>query len=492
MNLLSLVSARKSPAPVQASQGPWPLDTPLIRWSRYARDTWTLQDAMQDVICFGQKGSGKTSASGRLFARKFLQAGFGGIVLCAQQEEAQNWRGYLKDTDREKDGRFFTLDGPHRFNPIAWEAGQSGGVDFSENIVHLVSDVAGIRKKPGVTSMELPFWGEQRERLLRNAIELLLLVGEPVTLSGIHQIVSGVPSSLAEAEDPQWEHSSPVHALLTRAKGSKAAAQALPGIQHYFLKDWPKLGSKERGGIGADLTGLLDPLTRGKLAELFGTTINLSPDDLEEGRVIVIDVPMKHRLIAQYAALLWLQSVYRFASRRTWDPPNTRPLFVFVDETQYYATPADARFQSTSRHHGFSVVRLTQSLPGLRAAYGSQDETDALLSHCCTRIFHLNTCAVTNEWASKSVGHAVQVRQSISKNHQADGDPQHSFAETQDWSCPQEAFLDLKSGGKRHKQIVESIVAQAGRRFLDGRRWIISECLQKKNEKPQPSPAVLR
>jgi hypothetical protein len=44
------------------------------------KDVWTIQDALQDVIVFGQKGSGKTSASGRLFARKYLQAGFAGLV----------------------------------------------------------------------------------------------------------------------------------------------------------------------------------------------------------------------------------------------------------------------------------------------------------------------------------------------------------------------------------------------------------------------------
>ena len=158
----------------------WPLDLPLIRWSRHPRDVWTLADALQDVIVFGQKGSGKTSASGRLFALKYLEAGFGGIVLCAQEEESANWRNYLKETGRERDGRFFSFDGPYRFNPLAWEA-QKSDPDFVENIVHLLSDVASIRKKRVLVASEVPFWGEQRDKLLRNAISLLMLVGEPVT-----------------------------------------------------------------------------------------------------------------------------------------------------------------------------------------------------------------------------------------------------------------------------------------------------------------------
>jgi hypothetical protein len=234
------------------------------------------------------------------------------------------------------------------------------------------------------------------------------------------------------------------------------------------------------GGLGLQpLTGLLDPLTRGRLAKFFGGTTNLSPDDLEDGRVIVIDTPMRYRQIGQYAALLWLHSVYRSASRRAWKPPHARPLFVFIDETQYYLTPADHLFQSTSRHHGYSVVRLTQSLPGLRATYGADDDTDALLSHCCTRIFHLNTCAVTNEWASKSIGQDIQVRQTVSQS-QYDSYPQESYAEAHEASCPPQVFRRLKSGGNRHRRQVHAVVTQAGRTFLEGKTWIISGYRQTK------------
>jgi len=123
----------------------WPLELPLIWWSQRPRDVWTLVDALQDVVVFGRKGSGKTSASGRLFARKYLAAGFGGIVLCAQEEAAQNWRGYLKETGREGDGAFFTLGGPYRFNPLAWDAQKSGGADFAKNVVNLLLDCSSVR-----------------------------------------------------------------------------------------------------------------------------------------------------------------------------------------------------------------------------------------------------------------------------------------------------------------------------------------------------------
>ena len=181
----------------------WPLDLPLIQWSRYPRDTWTLRDALQDVVVFGSKGSGKTSATGRLLALKYLRAGFGGLVLCAQETEAQNWRGYLEETGREVDGRFFTLDGSFQFNPLAWEAQKSGGLEYAENVVHLLSDCASIRKKRVLVSGEVPFWGEQRDKLLRNAISLLRATVDLLARHGASVVVDTRPAlSYVEVDVP--------------------------------------------------------------------------------------------------------------------------------------------------------------------------------------------------------------------------------------------------------------------------------------------------
>ena len=51
----------------------------LVRFSEHPQDTWNLQDAFQGVLIMGENGSGKTSGSGKHFARKYLQNGFGGL-----------------------------------------------------------------------------------------------------------------------------------------------------------------------------------------------------------------------------------------------------------------------------------------------------------------------------------------------------------------------------------------------------------------------------
>ncbi len=73
----------------------WDLDRPLFYLS--PQDPWTIRDACEGVQIFGAIGSGKTSGSGAAIAKAFLQAGFGGLVLCAKPEERLLWERYARD-----------------------------------------------------------------------------------------------------------------------------------------------------------------------------------------------------------------------------------------------------------------------------------------------------------------------------------------------------------------------------------------------------------
>src|ERR1700745_3435266 len=100
---LSLLFGPRQQRGLEPSLSNWPLDLPLVRFSRRDADLWTLGDACQGVLIMGENGSGKTSGSGQLIARKFLQNGFGGLVLCFKTDEADLWRQYLKRAGREPD-----------------------------------------------------------------------------------------------------------------------------------------------------------------------------------------------------------------------------------------------------------------------------------------------------------------------------------------------------------------------------------------------------
>src|SRR5215467_15436673 len=181
----------------------WPLSMPLVRFSRLPADTWTLADSFQGVAIFGENGSGKTSGSGRVLARRYLEAGLGGLVLCFKTDEADLWHSYLRAAAREEDGRFFGVNEAFRFNFMDYEA-RSSGVDFAENLVTLLVDIASVQKRTEATGSEAHFWLPQKKKLLRNAITLLLLAEEPVQLRALYEMILAAPKMPDDVSTAKW------------------------------------------------------------------------------------------------------------------------------------------------------------------------------------------------------------------------------------------------------------------------------------------------
>src|SRR5208283_3651343 len=112
MGIWSLLTKKIERSP--AREGPWPDDLEI---ARFGQDVFSLAEAKQGICIFGENGSGKTSGSGRLFARKFLEKGFGGLVLCfksgkdERDDDAKLWLRYLREMGRESDARIFSATG---------------------------------------------------------------------------------------------------------------------------------------------------------------------------------------------------------------------------------------------------------------------------------------------------------------------------------------------------------------------------------------------
>ena len=118
------------------------LDFPLIKFSDDRNDWWTLRNAVEGVQIFGGIGSGKTSGSGRMIASSFLKNGFGGIVLCAKPDEADEWIRYARECGREDDLILFREGSEWRFNPLHYETTRSGkGAGLTMNITELCMTV---------------------------------------------------------------------------------------------------------------------------------------------------------------------------------------------------------------------------------------------------------------------------------------------------------------------------------------------------------------
>ena len=479
MSWLPLLSRKGNKSESKETTGAWPLGLPLVRFSELRSDIWTLADAFQGVLILGENGSGKTSGSGHLFARKFLQAGFGGLVLCFKTDEADLWRSYLKAAGREEDGRFFSVQNEFRFNFMDYEATTSG-VDFAENLVTLLVDVSSVQRRTEATGSEAHFWLPQKKKLLRNAISLLLMAQRHIQLRTLYQLLIDSPQTPEQAANAKWQESSFLFKLLLEAEIKSGDHPEFRLIEDYWLRETAALPSKTRETIHADFTGMFDPLCRGKIGELFGTDTNLTPDDILDGKVVVIDIPVaKYREIGQYAALIWAQLFQRAVDRRNYEAPGGRPVFLWEDEAHYFTIEQDALFQTTARSKGISVVRLTQNLPNFLDAYGrdGRHKVDTLLGNHATKLFHRNGDPTTNEWASKVIAKETQYRHSLSSSGSIQSsqgfNASTSVSEVEEDSCPPKEFIGLKNGGKKNDYIVEGILFQSGRLWNKNRRWTV-------------------
>jgi hypothetical protein len=189
-----------------------------VEFSPLTKDVWTLSHACQGTLIMGETGSGKTSGSGSLIARKFLANGFGGLVLCCKDDEADEWRKMLKEAGREADGRFFNVDDHWRFNFLDYEGKTSAAKVFIENLVHLLLDVASVRKRSEPTGSEASYWLPQKKKLIRNAIELLKMAGLPTKLRSIYDLIRSSPEDARQLTDAQWLTESYLYQVLLQAE----------------------------------------------------------------------------------------------------------------------------------------------------------------------------------------------------------------------------------------------------------------------------------
>jgi hypothetical protein len=437
---------------------------PLIRFSPDPRDDLTLEKACENVLVTGATGSAKTTAVLALIAKTYLCNGFGGLVLCAKEDEADRWREYLDQTGRAADGRFFGIGAGLYFNFLEHEASRPGV--FLENLVEMMLRVSTTQRVQSHGG-DSEFWIPQKKKLIRNALELLMLAGERITLPGVYAVMRDTPQDAAVAKNRRARNEGVVFQFLSRAESraqSPRQKKAITDLLDFYLREWPMLDKEVRLDVEADFTGTFDPLCRGELGELFCTTTNVTPEECFNGAIIVVNIPERvHYEAARHCGLIWAQCFQRAADRRRYVAPTTRPLFEMIDECHLFAGDDDHLFSSTSRSQGVSIVRACQNYPLLKSGYGNPDKVDGMAGNHVTKICCRNDDPQTVDWLSKMAGERMQPRMSVSANGRAGGDDYSlSISESKERVCPSWRFAHLANAGAEHGGIAEAVLIRPG------------------------------
>lgn len=426
---------------------------------RFQDDPWKVADAVEGTQVFGGTGSGKTTGSGRAIARRFIQAGFGGLVLTAKPDDLLQWVRYLRAaglSDRQIRERLVVVEPPGTPHPAAvrpraTEDGEptsreterplelpvcqgfnflqyehEAGNGLTHDIVSLFLNT--MSAGGGVVSRADPYWDEALRELLTHAVDLALCGTDPGTgrpalqLDDLVALIRTAPQSRSEAASPTWRNATTSRcwqliSLATRAaKDGRLPSGRLHDLAQtvdYWLNDFPSLSDRTRSVVVSSFTAKAAGLLRYPLRELLcGTTstaVSALPEVTHRGKIVILNLPVKlYGEVGRFAQTIWKTVWQRATERRVgqlaaeW--PAQRPVFLWADEAQYFLTREDALFQQTARSALAATVFLSQNISNYYSALGGDSgkaATDSLLGNLQTKIFHANGDPATNEWAER-------------------------------------------------------------------------------------------
>lgn len=457
------------------------LDLPLLKFTAERKENWwTVRDAVRGTQIFGGIGSGKSSGSGRAIAKSFLKNGFGGVILCAKPDERAAWEKYAAETGRTNDLIIFDEDSEYEFNPLQYEMNRSGkGAGEVFNLVNLFMEIYKMGNRftgNGNSGESERYWDNALKRCLTAIIQLLKLAEREVSIRNMRRMISSAPlehelekiGEMTGQDLDNWaERSFCVDCILIaseKTEGDQSKADEYEFIYDYFMREFPTLPEKTRPTIVESFLGLALPFSSGILKKHFSQDTNIYPEQAEDGKIIILDFPVKEYLQSGVYAQGIFKLLWQQAAERRQVEKNSIPIFLWVDEAQLFLSDYDQIFQTTARSARACTVFLSQNISNYYVSIGGknpQAKADSLLGNLSTKIFHANNDTVTNEWASKTIGKAFKEMESLNV-----GDHQSVGIATQfHWQVEPREFTILRSGGKDNDFRVQGIITIAGRAF---------------------------
>lgn len=464
------------------------LDQVLFKLS--PSDSFTIRQAFEGILVTGGTGAGKTSGPGETAAKAVLEKGWGGLVLCAKVDEADLWIHRCKQAGREHDVTIVSEDGENRINVFDYCYRLFGN---TPQIVRVVLD--SVENGTGRRQGRDPYWEHATSQYLTNAIDLVTLATDQLDLADVVGVLRSAPLS-AEVASAYGAHArgeaSPHSNWAVQSKCARmlriAESRSLsPGRQAdlaetaiFFLEEFPNSDPRTRANVLSSLMSELTSLMRSPFRELFGTDTTIRPEDSFDGKIYLLNFPIKKygeagRFAQTIFKGLWQRAVERRGAHGI-------PVFLWVDEAQCFATSYDSLFFQTARDARVVNMLLTQSIANLRAALGdddnSKDVSDTFLGNLQTMVFLANSCPVNNEYAERVFGR--EVRGMLNYGVGPDGDLQVGLQKGLHPVLPSNKFTTLKKGGAANDRIVEGYVFQAGRSWQanPGKNWLLAEFRQ--------------
>ena len=375
------------------------------------KNSLTLSDILNNKICFGGSGTGKTSGVAAWFLNDLLahDLRIGGLFLTVKADERIRLERIIKAAGREEDMIIINKNNPYKVNAIEYELERTGrkNIDYPKLVDKFIRIfLLGERyESDGESSGEQDrFWSKSLKRLIIRLMMLLVLAEETVSVENMrkilihcfsaddvenyHEIWKAINSDdRTESENAQnkyldWCEQNYFlgcfqHAI-SREHLDDKEKEVLGFVDDYFFKQWPNLSEKTKSIIEESAHGYFEYFLSGILKSHFSST--MSPEVrpelcYQEGKLIIVEVPLKEYEISSIYATGLMKLIFQSCMERRVieHEENPRPCILFCDEYHNFCTDNDEKFASSCRSVRCGMFVITQSVDGLQVSFGKNN-----------------------------------------------------------------------------------------------------------------------
>lgn len=451
------------------------------------RDAITPHQLCEGVLAMGGVGSGKTTTLRHLMAR-IMRMNAGMLILTAKSTDMDDVLSVARKEGREKDVIELSPGKGHCFDPFSYEVNCKGG--SIQALSQLLTDTVDFLTKTSSQQSHEPVFGLTSARQLRMLATILYHTTGQCDVVDLYQMGNSMATSQADVSGTnpdgsvnEWKKNS-FCARMARHAIDLGATPDVEVALEFVLREWIRLSDKTASSVNIYTINLLERFISGHVRDLVSGASTVTPDDVLNGRILVINTPfLVYREPGQLIQLAWKLSMIRAALRRDLKA-NDRPVCIWADEAQLHALPSvDCMTQAVARSHKLINVAITQNIPLLESVIKRREDVLAWISNLQTKFIFANSDKDTNEYFSALFGHSKHLFGSTSTttapfdlvSDWCGQGNQCNVSVSEHWhpDVPPSFFgSGMRKGGAENNYVVDFYLYQAGRRFSNRKPWI--------------------
>jgi hypothetical protein len=472
-----------SPVPVRASnpRTKYPLDKKLIRISRKA-DYLRVRDFVRNIALVASSGSGKTTILDLLESSCWVpNAGHGALVHCPKEDSAERAYQIACMAGRRYDTKIVSPTSGHSFEPISYALKNAGAMASIDEAFDELWTAVEILNRDDVLRQGDAFFEPAQKQMTRNGMAILHAAYPEVKLEDLLGIIQQLPRSY---EALGWPERYPVlgHLAEARKKWKRGANHGLDIAEDYFTKTVPGLSDKTLSSIAISAETKVSPVWDEPIYTMcFSKPMNISPDFILNGGIVILDVPVSRwRGAARAVATMWMQALQKRCLQREVDE-YTVPIGIWADDGGAFMTDylveACERGRSAKLYHVIAYQGNSTLETGYGGGESGKGKSKSLKLNCNIRIMGGQTDPETRLDNADTCGkeevlvttEGQQENQSTAGGRGSTG-KSVSLTPHERHELPERAFLGLKDGSDG---IVEAFVFRIGPPFkANGKRFL--------------------